>query len=716
MAHPMSRSPSRTPVPPAAAVGLVLSLDEFVRQSPVAIAVIDPDGHYSHVSTAYCSLYGYRRDQLLGRPFTLIFAADARERLMHLHRAFLAGSNELNGEWRVQRQDGHVLTVISESVRVPGEDGRPQRLVYVVDISDQKRMALALQSSRQYLQSVLDGLQSHVCVLDGNGVIVTVNRAWRRFAQANGGASRRVLEGANYLDACERALQTALPSGAEAGLFRDRLLEVLAGRLPYFELEYPCHSATEQRWFLARVSRIEPSELPRIVVAHDNVTALKQAQETLRQGEALLLDLAASIPGAVFRLVNRAPGVWRFVYVSPGIETLFEVTPAQACGANSALTACILPEDLPAHDAAIREAVARHGRWEHEYRIRTRSGQVKWIHARAEPKPRLPHSPEVVWTGVLTDVSDRKHMEAVLKASEQTYRTLFETVPQGVIYHDRAGHITAANPAAQRILGLTLEQLQGRDAIDPRWQAVREDGSPFPGELLPAMVALRTGQPVTDVVIGVQAPGRGLVWLLVSATPVLHHDELQEVYASFEDITQRVQLSQELQRQASTDFLTGVANRRCLMERLEAEFQRVRRHPARPLSVLALDLDLFKQVNDRWGHAAGDAALQHVAQLMRQATRQVDLVGRSGGEEFALLLPDTDTGEALALADRLRARIAQTPAHHGGQPLPLSVSIGVSAVLPDDPDADAVLSRADRALYRAKQAGRNAVRLVTGRD
>jgi diguanylate cyclase (GGDEF)-like protein/PAS domain S-box-containing protein len=313
---------------------------------------------------------------------------------------------------------------------------------------------------------------------------------------------------------------------------------------------------------------------------------------------------------------------------------------------------------------------------------------------------------------VLTDVSERKHMDAVLKASEQKYRTLFETVPQGVVYHDASGRITSANPAAQRILGLTLEQMQGRHSVDARWQALHEDGSAFAADEYPAMRALHSGQPQHNVVMGVAVPGRGHVWLQVNAIPLLHQDVVREVYASFEDITERVMLNRELQLQASTDYLTGVANRRGLMERLQLEFDCMRQQPARRCAVVATDLDHFKDVNDRWGHAAGDAVLRHVARLMQQLTRHNDLVARSGGEEFALLLPTVGADEAVALAERLRQQLQASPLLHDGHRLTVTVSVGVSLMAAGDANADAALNRADQALYQAKADGRNAVRAM----
>ena len=143
----------------------------------------------------------------------------------------------------------------------------------------------------------------------------------------------------------------------------------------------------------------------------------------------------------------------------------------------------------------------------------------------------------------------RRQAEQALRESEARYRALFETMGQGAVYQDAQGRITAANPAAERILGLSLDQMQGRSSVDPRWRAIHEDGSDFPGEAHPAMVALRTGRPVRDVVMGVFHPQEnGYRWILVNAIPQYRERESTpfQVYTTFTDITERKQAEQTL--------------------------------------------------------------------------------------------------------------------------------------------------------------------------
>jgi diguanylate cyclase (GGDEF)-like protein len=157
-------------------------------------------------------------------------------------------------------------------------------------------------------------------------------------------------------------------------------------------------------------------------------------------------------------------------------------------------------------------------------------------------------------------------------------------------------------------------------------------------------------------------------------------------------------------RDAATDTLTGLANRRGGREALEREVQRASRY-GRPLSVIVFDLDRFKAVNDRYGHAAGDLVLRLVARAAARAVRDTDRVIRWGGEEFLVVCAETGQGEASRLAERLRRRIARV---HLGRRRVVTASFGVATFAAGE-DAAALSERADKALYRAKHGGRNRV-------
>jgi len=140
-----------------------------------------------------------------------------------------------------------------------------------------------------------------------------------------------------------------------------------------------------------------------------------------------------------------------------------------------------------------------------------------------------------------------------------------------------------------------------------------------------------------------------------------------------------------------------------------AELARLQRNTKLRATVLMLDIDYFKQVNDTWGHAAGDTALAHLGIILRSHARRIDTVGRLGGEEFAMLLVDTNPDEAMSFAERLRQTVSDTPVVHDGKLINMTLSIGISLMSSRDVDASLALERADCALYQAKQQGRNRV-------
>lgn len=186
------------------------------------------------------------------------------------------------------------------------------------------------------------------------------------------------------------------------------------------------------------------------------------------------------------------------------------------------------------------------------------------------------------------------------------------------------------------------------------------------------------------------------------------NDEIGSLAASANRLIEAAEAAlAEVQAIATTDALTGLCNRRAFMTRMDDELARLKRHELLEASILMLDLDHFKRINDDYGHAAGDVVLQQFGSLLKAHLRREDSAGRIGGEEFAILLPDTDVHAALAFADRLRSLVAAAEIPWMGQPLRITVSIGIAALSAGNPDIGSALACADRALYAAKHAGRN---------
>lgn len=163
---------------------------------------------------------------------------------------------------------------------------------------------------------------------------------------------------------------------------------------------------------------------------------------------------------------------------------------------------------------------------------------------------------------------------------------------------------------------------------------------------------------------------------------------------------------EELRRLATVDELTGVANRRVFWEAVEDRFNEYMRYQV-PMSVAIIDLDLFKKVNDTYGHAAGDHILREFCRRAKTKLRDIDLLGRLGGEEFAILFPHTSASDSFSAMERVREAVAATPIEFDDEQIEVTISAGITELTADDDKLDHWLARADKALYEAKEKGRN---------
>ncbi len=187
-----------------------------------------------------------------------------------------------------------------------------------------------------------------------------------------------------------------------------------------------------------------------------------------------------------------------------------------------------------------------------EVEVQTLAGA--WFLLRIRPYRTLEN---VIDGAVITffDITEMKRVREAVQESEAKCRVLFETMSQGVVFHDREGRVIDANPAAERILGWTLDQMKGREATDLCWKAVHEDGADFPEDTHPSMVALKTGQEVRGVIMGVHCPRKeAMTWLRINAMPQFKPgaDTPYQVYTSFDDITERLSAEPAGRRERET--------------------------------------------------------------------------------------------------------------------------------------------------------------------
>jgi diguanylate cyclase (GGDEF)-like protein/PAS domain S-box-containing protein len=291
------------------------------------------------------------------------------------------------------------------------------------------------------------------------------------------------------------------------------------------------------------------------------------------------------------------------------------------------------------------------------------------------------------------------------------WRQIVMALEHGVVVLDERTRIVTCNPAAEQLLGRRALELRGRRPSELGLELLAQDGSPLPLDAQPSVMALRSGAVQRDLVVGIRH-AESTRWLSVTAAPVDHDGRVEHVVLSLVDVSRAREREVELRRLSRLDDLTGLPNRRRFAELLDRHLASQRREDARG-AVLLIDLDRFKELNDTFGHAAGDRVLVQVAHAIRERLRDDDVLARLGGDEFAVLLKRANASDAArvaqALVERLGGELA--PAPHGGT-RPVGASIGAVALAgAATGSAERALARADASMYRAKQAGRAAWRI-----
>ena len=321
-------------------------------------------------------------------------------------------------------------------------------------ITDNRYIERTLRESESFARSVLDSLSANIAVVDESGTIVFVNRAWREFARANE-AVGNVAEDVNYLQVCDYAVELGCE---EAASFAEGIRSVLSDRREEFALEYPCHSPTEQRWFVGRVTRFPSGSPTRAVVAHENVTERKRAEEALRLRD---MAIAASSSGIVITDPSQPDNP--ITYVNPAFERISGYSAQEVLGRN-----CRLLQGTDREQPALAElrAALQEGRGcQAVLSNYKKNGTLFWNELSISPV-RDEEGHLVSFVGVQNDVTERRRAEEALRDSEERYRALYEDNPSMYFTLDEKGTVLSVNHFGSRQLGYAPEELIGHPVLE----------------------------------------------------------------------------------------------------------------------------------------------------------------------------------------------------------------------------------------------------------
>lgn len=309
---------------------------------------------------------------------------------------------------------------------------------------------------------------------------------------------------------------------------------------------------------------------------------------------------------------------------------------------------------------------------------------------------------------VIRDVTAIKELEKKLRESEERHRLLIDNAGDIISTVNLKGEFTYISPSVEKITGYTVDEVMNHyldinyflpDALKVMKKTL---------EIVNRMV--KNGQHFDAVRFEqrqLRKDGTSIFTDTIMSGIYDEENQFKEILGVTRDITEKVRLRDEIIKLSETDKLTQLYNRYKLDDALEREFKRSKRTQS-PFAVILLDIDNFKQVNDIFGHQAGDIILKELAGVLKKSIRTTDIVGRWGGEEFIFILPDTNETGAMLLAEKIRTRISAT---HFTHPEKITGSLGVSVYRGDSAVAT-IISRADQALYTAKHHGRNQVQVI----
>ncbi|MBN2077339.1 MAG: PAS domain S-box protein [Spirochaetes bacterium] len=508
----------------------------IAEDAPLLMCRSLSDGTLTYVNNTFCSFFGKRSDALVGGDYRLLVHEEDRRSLAE---AFAGVSPEEPVVRIVTRviAAGGTIRWMRWTNRAIYHDGRIAEFQAIGDdITEEWAMAEALRESEEKFHQLFSVESDAIFLIDNDtGELLEINES----AVALYGYGREELLRMKNTDL------SAQP---------DRTRQAMADRATGIPIRY--HRKKDGTVFPVEIaaSHLTWKGRPVHIAAIRDITKRMRAEELLRESERKYRTLVEENPFLICTI--RPDG--DTLFVNRYVQEVTGYSVEEVVGAD--WWELFYPGKLRAQKDELFRAFETGDVRGYEMQLSCRDGGTRILQwnsfNRWDDDGLL-----VEINGVGMDVTERKRAEWALRQSEEKHRTLFETMAQGVVYQDADGAIVSANPAAERILGLTLDRITGRTSVDERWRAVREDGTAYPGEEHPAMRALRTGREVLDDIMGVYNPiDASYRWIIVNAIPRFHKGEDRpfQVYTTFEDITSLRETRMKLQFQLQ--FLNLVIN------------------------------------------------------------------------------------------------------------------------------------------------------------
>jgi len=513
-------------------------LQTILDNIPVMIGYFDEQGRYQWVNRAWEITTGWKLSELQeNENFLAEFYPDSVERQRVVD--FIWQKQREWCDFRMRIKNGSFIDTTWANVHL--SDGRC--IGIGKDITQQKRAHVELRESEARLRAIFEQAAIGIVQASLDGHVLRVNGCFRSIT--------------GYTEAeLSQMTFSEITHPLDRAMMLEKYQRLLSGKMSSCSIEkrYICKDGTAQ-WVNLTLSLVRNDQgIPLYAIGIvEDIQNRKQAEIALRNSELRFQQLAANMPGVIYRYILHLDGRDEFTYVSPGCRELWGIEPEVAMQDAGRVWQLVHPDEIEGFRQSVERSLQTLQTWRHEHRLITPTGAIRWSQGIAKPE-KQPNG-DVVWEGLLIDISDRKRIEAerhqaemALQQSEVRFRKLVHNLQVGVIVYNPQLEVQLANPKAFELLGLSEDQLVEKHITSPNWKVLYPNGASFPSEHYPVMQAIATGQVVRAVEMGVyRARFDDWIWILVDADPQLDAaGNVVQVVTTFHDITARKQAENAL--------------------------------------------------------------------------------------------------------------------------------------------------------------------------
>ena len=696
------------------------------ENSAVAITVTDENERIVSWNKFAEVILGMDREDLYMKPVRSLYPVAEWRRIRSQNVRQKGIQNHI--ETSVIRNDQQIIDVDLSVTVLRSPDGRVTGSIGIMaDITDRKKAERSLRESEERLSALIENAPDSITAYDFEGTILDSNRKGEELL----GYRREEMIGRSMFDI------GVIPEEYAAKTARalERAVESVEAKPFEFELVRKDGSRITAEVTTIAVERAGKAEI--ICISRD-ITERKKADEALRRSEEMSRGMIETAATGIYLMENS-----RITYVNRLMEEISGHTSEELIGTNP--IDYVHPADRDMANAKAVESLKGDASLPYEFRAIRKDLEVVWVSERVVSVENSGHRAVL---GTLMDITDRKKAEAEAQEYTKRIETLLNigsTVGRTLNLSELLGSVLETVFAVMRIgaggvflidaetKDLVLAAQRGFSSGFAQQVAKMRLGRGFAGRTAlsgkPVIVGSATSDIRFDPVV-LEREGLGSL----CSVPIMARDEILGVMSvagrDSYDFTEgdvrllgsianqvgmaieNAQLYEKTAEIAFTDDLTGLYNRRYFMEQTERELARAVRNGS-PLSLVMVDMDGLKSINDRFGHHQGSEFLKDLGAMIRRNTRASDVPARLGGDEFAILAPDAGSGEAGEVGERLRAEVASDKKEIDGWEVGMSISVGIASYPDNASDVEELIRKADEAMYEAKRAGKNQVHVAT---